>query len=514
MGRSFLGFAAVKAARPTAFFYNVWTRHGVLTGKSTPEWFSLEQVMFACGKYNLVHEFFRKLQKSSIPNALTYKVVVNTLWQEGKTDEAVLVVQDMERRGIVGSAALYYDLARCLCSAGRCQDAVKQGVRIASMAFFRSLVIKAKTFQFSVSFSGLVTLTEHNRKSQNSIRVGRYGVVWLANMFSKLVEIKDSRDFSERFNEPPRAYLDQLCSNQCGRYVALAEFGDRRRRGAVMIPEGSSSAGWQAFALLCEEVILAIGELKRRKKGPGASSVRPGISFANVAQTGLPETKEVGKSESRKASVDVGSMQKIVSVGVPLTPHAHIDAGRVLSDSYNCSGISDLAAGSDGVLWAHLMKLKNDLDGLIGLVKNKTIVAVPSVGPQTNLCCRVCGFKLVAQDSAGVAHNTLSSSSGLSGLGSGPPLGQSVAFGSISLGPDPPAQLVSGQPVAQLLAHDQPEALPSSPGLYVGFWRWRRRRTRLRGRRESSESRRSYRSFPRSLSPILVALRSLVLHRR
>ncbi|GLT70352.1 hypothetical protein SLA2020_424390 [Shorea laevis] len=84
------------------------------------------EVMFACGKYNLVHDFFRKLKKSSIPNALTYKVLVNTLWQEGKTDEAVLAVQDMERRGVVGSAALYYDLARCLCSAGRCQEALEQ----------------------------------------------------------------------------------------------------------------------------------------------------------------------------------------------------------------------------------------------------------------------------------------------------------------------------------------------------------------------------------------------------
>lgn len=28
----------------------------------------------------------------------------------------------MESRGIVGSAALYYDLARCLCSAGRCDE--------------------------------------------------------------------------------------------------------------------------------------------------------------------------------------------------------------------------------------------------------------------------------------------------------------------------------------------------------------------------------------------------------
>ena len=53
-------------------------------------------------------------------------VLVNTLWNEGKTDEAVLAVEDMERRGIIGSAALYYDLARCLCSAGRCQEALVQ----------------------------------------------------------------------------------------------------------------------------------------------------------------------------------------------------------------------------------------------------------------------------------------------------------------------------------------------------------------------------------------------------
>lgn len=51
---------------------------------------------------------------------------MNTLWREGKTDEAVMAVQNMEKRGIVGSAALYYDLARCLCSAGRCQEALVQ----------------------------------------------------------------------------------------------------------------------------------------------------------------------------------------------------------------------------------------------------------------------------------------------------------------------------------------------------------------------------------------------------
>lgn len=33
----------------------------------------LEQVMLACGKYDFVHGFFKKVQKSYIPNALIYK---------------------------------------------------------------------------------------------------------------------------------------------------------------------------------------------------------------------------------------------------------------------------------------------------------------------------------------------------------------------------------------------------------------------------------------------------------
>ena len=107
------------------------------------------QVMLVCGKYNLVYEFFNKVEKSSIHGALNYKgtsynfylimlsiidisdpllsvVLVNALWREGKIDEAVMAVKDMESRGIVGSASLYYDLARCLCSGGRCKEALLQ----------------------------------------------------------------------------------------------------------------------------------------------------------------------------------------------------------------------------------------------------------------------------------------------------------------------------------------------------------------------------------------------------
>lgn len=33
----------------------------------------LEQVMLVCGKYNLVYDFFKKVQKLYIPNALIFK---------------------------------------------------------------------------------------------------------------------------------------------------------------------------------------------------------------------------------------------------------------------------------------------------------------------------------------------------------------------------------------------------------------------------------------------------------
>ncbi|RZC47079.1 hypothetical protein C5167_040022 [Papaver somniferum] len=92
------------------------------------------EVMLACEKYNLVHEFFRKVDKTSMLKSSNYKILVNTLWKEGKTDEAVAAVKDMESRGIVGTASLYYDLARCLCSAGRCEEALMQIEKLCKVA--------------------------------------------------------------------------------------------------------------------------------------------------------------------------------------------------------------------------------------------------------------------------------------------------------------------------------------------------------------------------------------------
>jgi pentatricopeptide repeat protein len=83
--------------------------------------------MLKAKKYDFVQKFFQKMQKSGVPpRAITYKVLVRAYWEQGKVNEAVEAVKDMEQRGIVGAASVYYELACCLCNKGRWRDALSQ----------------------------------------------------------------------------------------------------------------------------------------------------------------------------------------------------------------------------------------------------------------------------------------------------------------------------------------------------------------------------------------------------
>ncbi|KAI3731770.1 hypothetical protein L1987_62959 [Smallanthus sonchifolius] len=122
------------------------------------------EVMLACEKYNLVHDFFKKMPKSFIPNSLTYKVLVNIFWKENKVDEAILTVNEMEKRGIIGSAALYYDLARCLCSTGRSEEAIVQIEKICKVAN-KPLV---------VTYTGLIQASLYSGKIESGIYIFKH----------------------------------------------------------------------------------------------------------------------------------------------------------------------------------------------------------------------------------------------------------------------------------------------------------------------------------------------------
>lgn len=58
--------------------------------------------------------------------SFNFSVLVTTFWKEGKIDNAVEAVLDMEQRGVVGAASVYYELACCLCNKGRWRDAMVQ----------------------------------------------------------------------------------------------------------------------------------------------------------------------------------------------------------------------------------------------------------------------------------------------------------------------------------------------------------------------------------------------------
>ncbi|CAJ2635264.1 unnamed protein product [Trifolium pratense] len=106
------------------------------------------EVMLQSGNYDLVHELFGKMRTSGeAPEALTYKVLVRTFWKEGKVDEAVKSVRDMERRGIMGLASVYYELACCLCNCGRWQDAITEVEKIRRLPHARPL---------EVTFTGMI----------------------------------------------------------------------------------------------------------------------------------------------------------------------------------------------------------------------------------------------------------------------------------------------------------------------------------------------------------------------
>lgn len=158
------------------------------------------EVMLACEKYNLVHEFFKKMQKSFIPNSLTYKVLVNTLWKEGKVDEAIVAVQDMEKRGIVGSAALYYDLARCLCSAGRCEEALVQIEKVCKVAN-KPLV---------VTYTGLIQACLDSGKIESGVKIFNQMCKFCSpNLITYNIMIKGHLDYN-KFEEAQKLFYKLL----------------------------------------------------------------------------------------------------------------------------------------------------------------------------------------------------------------------------------------------------------------------------------------------------------------
>lgn len=135
------------------------------------------KVMLKSGKYEQLHNLFTKMKKSGETlKANTYRgificmssangcfwtldlidlwlwhgtvVLVKAFWEEGNADGAIEAVRDMEQRGVVGSASVYYELACCLCYNGKWQDAL---VEVGSPSIYISFLISIWLFRTFIS---------------------------------------------------------------------------------------------------------------------------------------------------------------------------------------------------------------------------------------------------------------------------------------------------------------------------------------------------------------------------
>ncbi|XP_059293507.1 pentatricopeptide repeat-containing protein At5g67570, chloroplastic isoform X2 [Lycium ferocissimum] len=172
------------------------------------------EVMLQSRKYDLVHEFFGKMKRSGEAlKALSYKVLVKSLWEEGRVNEAIQAVREMEQRGVVGSASVYYELACCLCYHGMWKEAFLE-VHLLEHAFDATLEvgqIPDRSFFFEILCHA--TCQHDHARAVALIKSMVHAPFQVS--FQQWIDLFNSND--ERISHSSlRGLLDVLCSQSLG----------------------------------------------------------------------------------------------------------------------------------------------------------------------------------------------------------------------------------------------------------------------------------------------------------
>jgi hypothetical protein len=182
--------------------------------------------------------------------------------------------------------------------------------------------------------------------------MGRYGAVWMVNMIDKLRMADRREDFVAKFDESSRAFLAQRCANKRGRFLMIAQYGDRRRKGVVMVPEGANGEGWASISRVFQAVVDSLVSRDKAKQRISVEKRRSGVTYADV-------TANVGTSNSADQR-ELVSKERVETEG-----HDH-----------------------NAALRARIQTLKKELDDLIEEVEKR------SLADPMNNCCAKCGVGL------------------------------------------------------------------------------------------------------------------------
>lgn len=216
--------------------------------------------MLQSGKYDLVHEYFRKMRKSGEPpKAITYKVLVRAFWEEGKVNEAVEAVRDMEQRGVVGVASVYYELACCLCNNGRWQDAMVEVDKMKNLSLTKPLEVTFTGMIMSSMDGGhiadCISIFEH-MKDHCAPNIGTINsmlkVYGRNDMFSKAKEL---------FEDVKRAKSDSDISLNGGETALIPD----EYTYSSMLEASASALQWEYFEYVYRGMALSGYQLDQNK---------------------------------------------------------------------------------------------------------------------------------------------------------------------------------------------------------------------------------------------------------
>lgn len=200
------------------------------------------EVMLQSGKYDLVHKYFDKMRKmGEATKALTYKVIVRAYWEEGKVNEAIKAVRDMEQRGIVGTACVYYELACCLCNNQRWQEAIMEVEKLKKLPHIKPLPVAFTGMIISAMDGGhvddCISIFEH-MKYHCTPNIGTINamlkVYGKSDMFSKAKELfEEIKEEKSNTNMCPDVYTYR-----------------------TMLEASASTHQWEYFEYLYKEMVL------------------------------------------------------------------------------------------------------------------------------------------------------------------------------------------------------------------------------------------------------------------
>ncbi|KAL6573054.1 hypothetical protein OROHE_002530 [Orobanche hederae] len=218
------------------------------------------EVMLKSGKYDVVHEFFEKMKiNGEALKALTYKVLVRAFWEEGKVNDAVQSVRDMERRGVIGTASVYYELARCLCFYGHWEDALLEIQKLRSLRRTKSL---------SVTFTGMIMSSMDGGHVQNCILLYEHSKTFMSpdtGLINAMLKVYGRNDMffraKELFEQTRRYDLHpEIDEHGCGSIPKADVY-----TFSSMLEASASALQWEYFEYVYKEMTLSGYQVDQHK---------------------------------------------------------------------------------------------------------------------------------------------------------------------------------------------------------------------------------------------------------